>query len=128
VTIPNDGYVHINDIGYGDTGIHCNTDKSDCCGGADHPNETAQGQWYYPDGSRVLSITDEVANGLITNFFARNRFTQIVRLNRYGINPPQRGRFRCEVPNAAGDNVTVYVNVGEWFYIILSSTASFCKP
>jgi hypothetical protein len=40
-------------------------------------------------------------------------------LNRYG-NPTERGRFRCEVPNAAGDMVTVYVNIGEWF--VLSST------
>jgi hypothetical protein len=44
----------------------------------------------------------------------------VVRLNRYG-NSSERGRFRCEVPNAAGDNVTVYVNIGEWF-VSLSTT------
>jgi hypothetical protein len=37
-----------------------------------------------------------------------------VRLNRYG-DPTERGRFRCEVRNDAGDMVTVYVNIGEWF-------------
>jgi hypothetical protein len=41
-------------------------------------------------------------------------------LNRYG-NPSERGRFHCEVPNAAGDMVTVYVNISEWF--VSSSTA-----
>jgi hypothetical protein len=40
-------------------------------------------------------------------------------LNRYG-NPPETGRFRCEVPNAAGDMEIVHVNVGEWF--VSSST------
>jgi hypothetical protein len=34
-------------------------------------------------------------------------------LNRYG-DPSESGRFRCEVPNAAGDRVTMYVNIGEW--------------
>jgi hypothetical protein len=48
----------------------------------------------------------------------------VVRLNRQG-NPTERGRFHCEVPNAAGVNVTVYVNIGEWF--VSSSTASFYK-
>jgi hypothetical protein len=40
-------------------------------------------------------------------------------LNRYG-NPSERGRFRCEVHNAADALVTVYVNIGEWF--VSSST------
>jgi hypothetical protein len=37
-------------------------------------------------------------------------------LNRYGT-PPQRGRFRCEVANAADVMVTVYVNIGEWCFL-----------
>jgi hypothetical protein len=36
----------------------------------------------------------------------------MVRLNRYG-NPSERGRFHCEVPSAAGVNVTMNVNIGE---------------
>ena len=39
-----------------------------------------------------------------------------MRLDRFGIGtPPDRGRFRCEVPNAAGVDMSVYVNIGEWF-------------
>jgi hypothetical protein len=125
VTIPNDGYVLASDIGYGDTGLHCNTDKSDCCRGADHPNGIVQGDWYRPDGSQVGSFTQEDASHPTRNFFARNRGAGIVRLNHYG-NPSERGRFRCEVPNAAGVNVTMYVNIGEWFYIS-SSTVNFYK-
>ena len=36
----------------------------------------------------------------------------MVRLNHRGI-PPERGRFCCEVPNADGVLVTMYVNIGE---------------
>ena len=46
------------------------------------------------------------------DFFYRNRGAGVVRLNRRG-NPSERGRFRCEVTNDAGDNVAVYVNIGE---------------
>ena len=38
-------------------------------------------------------------------------------LNRFGT-PPERGRFRCEILNAAGDMVTMYVNIGEFSVII----------
>ena len=115
MTIPNDGYVRVFDIGRDDAGLHCNTDRNDCCRRNDHPNATeAQGEWYYPNGSQLLSYTWEIASGPTRDFFYRNRFTQIVILNRHD-NPQVRGRFRCEVPNADGVIVTVYVNIGEWF-------------
>ena len=74
----------------------------------------AQGHWYRPDGTQVGSFAQEIANDPTTDFFSRDRHTGVVRLNRQG-NPPERGRFHCEVPNANGDVVTVYVNIGEWF-------------
>ena len=118
VAIPNDGYVIASDIGEDDNGLYCNTDRSDCCGRADHPNGTiVQGEWYYPNGSQVQSFTHEVALDPTRSFFYRNRFTQAVRLNRDTGNPQERGRFRCEVPNADGDNVTMYVNIGEWLVL-----------
>ena len=60
--------------------------------------------------------------GFPRNFFYRNRDTEIVRLSRQG-DPPEteRGHFRCEIPNADGDMVTMYVNIGEWF-VLSSST------
>ena len=84
----------------------------------------AQGHWYHPDGTQVESFTLQSAIDPTINFFARDRTSGAVRLRRFG-NPSERGRFHCEVPNAAGDNVTVYVNIGEWF--VSSSTASFYK-
>ena len=120
VTIPNDGYVVFSDIGRYDTGLFCNTDRSDCCRGSDASDRVAQGHWYRPDGTQVGSFTQEITNDPTADFFSRDRLTGVVRLNRQG-NPPERGRFYCEVPNANGDVVTVYVNIGEWFK--LSSTA-----
>ena len=114
VTIPNDGYVLASDIGFGDTGLHCNTDRSGCCTSGDHPSGAAQGHWYYPNGTQVGSFSEEDAASTDRNFFYRNRATGIVRLNRAG-DPPQRARFRCEIPNAGGALVNLYVNIGECF-------------
>ena len=80
VTIPNDDYVLFSDIGTDDTGLHCNTDRSDCCRGSDHPNGTAQGHWYRPNGREVLSYSQE-DKGFPRNFISRNRVAGIVRLN-----------------------------------------------
>ena len=113
-TIPNDSYVLVTNISVYDGGLYCNTDRRDCCRGIDTPAGVAQGQWYCPNGTQVrsFSLEDAVNFGATRNFFYRNRDVGVVRLNRIGT-PPERGRFRCEVPNAAGANVTVYVNIGE---------------
>ena len=110
-TIPNDGYILASGIGAEDSGLHCNTDRSGCCRASDTP----PGQWYRPDGNQVGSFTDEAANtGATRNFFSRNRGTGTVRLNRFGTPPESdRGRFRCEIPNADNNIVTLYVNIGE---------------
>ena len=113
MTIPNDGYARVTDIGSEANGLLCNTDRSDCCRGADATDGVAQGHWYRPNGNQVGSFTQEKDNDPTSNFFSRNRGAGVVRLNRIG-DPPERGRFRCEVPNDAGVNVTVYVNIGEW--------------
>ena len=47
------------------------------------------------------------------NCFSRNRATGIVRMSRYG-NPTERGRFRCEIPDADGNTVALYLNIGEY--------------
>ena len=115
VIISNNSYILTSDVGIFDSALQCNTDRSDCCRASDHPNGVAQGQWYYPDGREVRSFTEEDA-GPPRNFFYRNRDDGIVRLSRYG-NPPEanRGRFRCEIPDANGVNVTIFVNIGERF-------------
>ena len=113
--IPNNSYVMSFDIGIGGTGLLCNTDRSDCCRGSDHPSGTAQGRWYLLNGNEVMSFTaEDMARPEPDNFFSRSRGTGVVRLTRNN-NPTDRGRFRCEIPDADGDTVTLYVNIGEWF-------------
>ena len=129
VTIPSDGYVLVSDIGISSSGLHCNTDRSDCCSFSDHPSGVApQGHWYFPNGSEVMSFTIENAANPTRNFFSRDRRTRVVRLSR-NRNPPDRGRFRCEIPNASGVIVTLYVNVGECtvFILINCHSMSLCS-
>ena len=121
ITIPNDGYVLASGIGAEDSGLHCNTDRSGCCRASDTP----PGHWYRPDGTQVGSFIQERDNDPTSNFFSRNRGTGVVRLNRIGTPPESdRGRFRCEIPNADNNIVTLYVNIGEWF---VSSLVLFDK-
>ena len=114
VNIPNGGSILVTDIteghyGVTDGGLLCITDSIDCCRASDNPNGFAQGEWYFPNGSLVQILGTQYGE---SDIFYRNRDTRLVRLNRVG-NPPGRGLFRCEVPNAEGITVTLYVNIGE---------------
>ena len=126
VTLSNDSLVDIDDIlqlpecstttpannKYHNQTLLCLTDLEDCC----NNQHTRQGEWYYPDGNMVSP-----SGG---NKFRRNRganevvndqpFYGSVRLFRQG-NPPERGRFRCELPNAANPFVSrvLYANICE---------------
>ena len=116
VNITNNGYVLVTDItegGFGvtgmdDGGLLCITDRSDCCRVIHNPNGGGQGEWYFPNGTSVQIQGTRYGDSI----FYRNRDTKLVRLNRVG-NPSERGRFRCEVPNADGVMVNLYVNIGE---------------
>ena len=124
-TIPSDGYVLASAIGIQSSSLYCNTDRRDCCRASSASDGVARGHWYRPNGTQIGSLMQQSAIYPTRKFFSRDRIRGAVRLNRFG-NPSERGRFRCEAPNAAGDNVTVYVNIGEWF-VVSSSTASFYK-
>ena len=111
--ILNNSYAMPFDIGAGSTSLLCNTDRSDCCRGSDHPSGITQGHWYLPNGNEVMSFTEEdIARPGPNNFFSRSRGTGVVRLTRNG-NPPERGPFHCEIPDVNGDTVTLHVNIGK---------------
>ena len=112
--ISNDSYVLISDIGIDSTGLHCNTNRNDCCHASNHPNGVAQGHWFYPDGREVMSfVTENTVSPASGNFFFRNRSTGIVRLNRNGNPERDRGRFCCKIPDASGEPETVCVIIGK---------------
>ena len=96
--------------------IQCLTDLVNCC---NNPRSRL-GQWYYPNGSEVKRLSG-------TTYY-RNRGANgpfgpcgamvfgVVRLFRRGI-PPERGRFRCEIPTIANpNNEMLHVNICELNY------------
>ena len=91
----------IDDIGIMENALLCHTNKTDCC---DNPH-TRAGEWYYPNGEKVgiQSRQEE---------FYRNRGMQLIRLNRRKQISEQRGRFRCEIPDAKNNSQSVYAYIG----------------
>jgi hypothetical protein len=129
-TIPNDSFVDFDDVMYTvpsgpysdlpsntnsrDEAVLCVTDLEDCC---DAPR-TVHGDWYLPNGTRL-----GFDNGSYAAFQANRgpneelngqRVYGSVRLYRRYSYPPGRGRFRCELPNAAGVYQTLYVIICEF--------------
>ena len=144
-TISNDSFVDIDDVlnigspnivptnrnpdsgGAPGAALECITDLENCCGReSDTPDSimrTVRGDWYLPNGNRIASSSggsgflanrgpNEVVNGQQVN--------GSVRLYRRFSGPPGRGRFHCELPNAANSSVnqTLYVNICELIVII----------
>ena len=129
VALPSDSLVDIDDIlhspsttsdpandnKYHDQALLCITGLEDCCTGP----RTVRGDWYYPDGSRVVGSSQ---SGRDT--FQQNRGPNevindqqsygSVRLFRRG-DPPERGHFRCELQNSANPNynITLYAHICE---------------
>ena len=118
--IDGDGFVDADDIGTptdspspGTTSVInnallCLTGNTACCAG-----ENLNGDWYFPNGTRLESITDYDAAGRTTNIFARSRGQREVRLSRYQ-SPSERGYFYCELIDINGVNQTIYVNICEY--------------
>ena len=133
VTIPNNSLVDVDDVLYRasidgfrenptnsnselhDQALLCVTDLEDCC---DAPH-TVRGDWYYPDGRMVTfnpSASETFRSNRGPNEVINGRqFYGSVRLFRRYSRPPERGRFRCELPSAADPSVnqTLYANIGE---------------
>ena len=128
VTLSSDSLVDVDDIlqfpepsnahpdngnGYHDQALLCLTNLEDCCN-----DQHKIGNWYYPGGNAVKF------DSWVRATFRRNRgpnevindqqFYGSVRLFRRG-DPPVRGRFRCELPNAANPfvNRVLYANIRE---------------
>ena len=110
-TYQNNSIVTLEEIGEGDDALLCITNLTTCCqssGTGEMGN--AIGNWYFPNGSRVLS------SGSQSSFF-RNRGHMVVRMQRKrgGV----EGIYRCEIPDTMNVTQTIYIGVysastGEW--------------
>ena len=105
VIYPNGSAVpmHVVDIGEGEYGLYCITDRHDCCRPDNY--ERRIGEFYFPNGS-VVPIRN------YNYYYYRDRGDRFVRLNRrsYSI---ITGQFRCEIPNAKGTLVNLFIYIGE---------------
>ena len=120
VAISNDGFVDVDDVflfgninrpsnANSNGAVLCTTDLEDCCAAP----RTVRGDWYYPDGRRVGSS----GSGFLVNRGPNDQQANgSVRLFRRFSGAPEKGRFRCELPNAADSNVNqiLYVNICEF--------------
>ena len=97
-----------NTDGSSDPGSSLTTNvNTHCCRGADNPHGGSRGEWYLPDGTKILNAPD-------TNFY-RTRYAQQVRLNHRNDAMSPTGVFTCEVPNDGDSTMpfTATITIGE---------------
>ena len=102
-TYQNNSLVTLEDIGENNTALLCITNLTACC---QHPytgdNGSAIGNWFFPNGSRVPSGTNEWD-------FYRSRKQSVVLLHRRrgGV----EGIYCCEIPDSMNVIQNIYIGV-----------------
>ena len=122
--IDNDGFVDVDDIHVGrqnsnsdSNSLLCHTNNRNCCTRDSSVNirisvstiESRRGRWFLSNGS-VIS-TDPPVGG-----YRRNRSIGVVLLYRDLSTRTERGRLRCEIPDALNVTRTLYVNICEFYH------------
>ena len=100
MSYPNGSTVLRTDIGEGAAALQCTTDRADCC------RTIRAGEFYFPNGTMVPILG---ADPSIHKYY-RSRDNGFIRLNR--INGMETGQFRCEIPDASGILVNLFINIG----------------
>ena len=108
ITYQNNSIVTLEDIGEWDYALLCVTDQPVCCR---HPYTPTLGNWFFPNGTRLLSSFWTQWN------FYRDRGQMLVNMHRRrgGVT----GIYRCVIPDAMNVTQTIYIGVytansGEW--------------
>ena len=101
VSYPNGSTVSRTDIGEGAAALQCTTDRAGCC------STLRAGEFYFPDGTMVPILG---ADPSIHTIY-RSRDNGFIRLNRIN-NGMETGQFRCEIPDASGILVNLFINIG----------------
>ena len=96
------------DIGEGDSALLCTTDSTTCCSNLN--GETRVGEFYYPNG-------DQVPIQLHGDTYYRNRDSGFIRLNRWP-NGTLTGQFHCEIPDASGTLVNLFIDIGTLWLLV----------
>lgn len=96
------------DIGEGTNALQCTTDRMFCC--SNSGGEMRAGNFYMPDGGVVPPL------GIAVNGYYRSRGSMHITLNRQPTGTIT-GQFRCEIPDASGMNVDLFITIGEPVYM-----------
>ena len=99
----NNSIVILEDIGQGGDALLCLTDLTACCrGGPTSGKRTVLGNWYFPNGTRVPSSSNQWD-------FHRTRGQNVVRLQRR--RGGEEGVYSCEIPDEMNVTQTIYIGV-----------------
>ena len=101
VSYPSGSTVLRTDIGEGAAALWCTTDRTHCC------ITVRAGQFYFPDGTQVPTLGPDPS---IRTYY-RSRGSRFISLNRRD-NGMETGQFRCEIPDASGITVNLFINIG----------------
>ena len=105
----NNSFVFLEDIGDSDDALLCITNQTACCR-RPHTGEeeSAMGNWFFPNGTRVSSYTVNETSGLQLNVYT-TRGEMVVRMHRR--RDGEDGIYRCEIPDAMNVTQTIYIGV-----------------
>ena len=103
VAYQNNSLVTLEDIGEWSDALFCVTDQPACCRSPYiGVNVPAIGNWYFPNGTRVVSSSFQWD-------FQRTRGQSVVLLHRR--RGGDNGIYRCEIPDAMNVTQTIYIGV-----------------
>ena len=101
----NNSILSVSEMGEGRRALICITNKINCCRREDkHNDEPGEGEWYFPDGSKVS------VKGIGDDFY-RDRHASTIRLNRRNNATMPSGLFRCEVNDSYNVTKNLYVGI-----------------
>ena len=109
--------VSLTDIGEGYNALHCLTNLTTCCRGADGGSA---GEWFLP--GQTSPVVDVNAPNAGTESFTRSRGPSAVLLNRRTSAVGPTGLFTCQVPDGSDTNRTLHIGIRR-----MSSSKHTCK-
>ena len=105
VSIPNHGFVLLDNIGESRESLLCLTDLPACCR-TPHSNTTL-GNWFYPNETAVPNMVVN-SQGLQWEFYrTRGQMMVLMHRRRGGVT----GIYRCDIPDQTEDPHRLYVGV-----------------
>ena len=108
-TYNNNSLVTLEDISEGDAALLCLTKATDCC----RPPYTGamggvRGNWFFPNGTRVPSETDNSTTNEWWDFYSTRGEMELSLHRRRG---GEDGVYRCEIPDASNVTQSIYIGV-----------------